>query len=89
MTRKVNTGLAVRANPPSHFLILFLLFLLTSAHQNYIMLLQVVALAGYVSGQLFAIAQANENTLAIARVGLLGLAYDGLEYEPLHLGPTV
>ena len=57
----------------------------TTTHEHNIMLLQIVTLARYVRGHLFAIGQADEHAFAIARVGLFRFAYDCLQHQGFHL----
>ena len=57
----------------------------TASNQNDVMLLKIVTLAGNVGGRLFAIREANQNALSIARVGLFRLLYHRLQHDALHL----
>lgn len=58
----------------------------TAAHQNHVVLLQVVALPRHVGHHLAAVAEANLDALPVGAVGLLGLADKSLQHNSLEPG---
>lgn len=54
-------------------------------YQNNVVLLQVVAFAWDETDDLLAVAEPHTGTLAVGRIGLLGLADQGLKDDPLEL----